>query len=131
VKNKVHVFKYYLFSPGLLLKYCSINQSIHPSLPPSLLWFFVSSQELEYFFFLHQNQNIFFSNIGNQNIFLEKNHNPPFKLNGRSLSKICRRHNFSYHRYADETQVYLVIYPDAWRLLNQTLVCGWAQICSN
>jgi hypothetical protein len=36
VKNKVHVFKYYLFSPGLLLKYCSINQSIHPSLPPSL-----------------------------------------------------------------------------------------------
>ena len=70
------------------------------------------------FFFLHQNQNIFFSNIGNQNIFLEKNHNPPFKLNGRSLSKICRRHNFSYHRYADDTQVYLVIYPDAWRLLN-------------
>ena len=38
------------------------------------------------FLFLHQNQNIFFSNIGNQNIFLEKNHNPPFKLNGRSLS---------------------------------------------
>jgi hypothetical protein len=38
------------------------------------------------FFFLHQNQNIFFSNIGNQNIFLEKNHNPPFKLNGRSLT---------------------------------------------
>ena len=37
------------------------------------------------FFFLHQNQNIFFSNIGNQNIFSEKNHNPPFKLNGRSL----------------------------------------------
>ena len=38
------------------------------------------------FFFLHQNQNIFFSNIGNQNIFLEKNHNPPFKLNGHSLT---------------------------------------------
>ena len=38
------------------------------------------------FFFLHQNQNIFFSNIGNQNIFLEKDHNPPFKLNGRSLT---------------------------------------------
>ena len=37
-------------------------------------------------FFLHQNQNILFSNIGNQNIFLEKNHNPPFKLNGRSLT---------------------------------------------
>jgi hypothetical protein len=39
----------------------------------------------DYFFFLHQNQNIFFSNIGNQNILLEKKHNPPFKLNGRSL----------------------------------------------
>ena len=37
------------------------------------------------FFFFHQNQNIFFSNIGNQKFFLEKNHNPPFKLNGRSL----------------------------------------------
>jgi hypothetical protein len=35
------------------------------------------------FFFLHQNHNIFFSNIGNQNICLEKNHNPPWKLNGR------------------------------------------------
>ena len=41
-------------------------------------------------FFLHQNQNIYFSNIGNQNIFLEKNHNPPFKLNGRSLNA-CNR----------------------------------------
>ena len=41
------------------------------------------------FFFFHQNQNIFFSNIGNQNIFLEKNHNPPFKLNGRSLRPDC------------------------------------------
>jgi hypothetical protein len=39
------------------------------------------------FVFLHQNQNIFFTNIGNQNIFLEKNHNPPFKLNGRSLKQ--------------------------------------------
>ena len=44
------------------------------------------NSESDFFFFLHQNQNIFFSNIGNQNIFLEKNHNPPFKLNGRSLS---------------------------------------------
>jgi hypothetical protein len=44
------------------------------------------------FFFLHQNQNIFFSNIGNQNIFLEKNHNPPFKLNGRSLSRVFFQH---------------------------------------
>jgi hypothetical protein len=43
------------------------------------------NSESDYFFFLHQNQDIFFSNIGNQNIFLEKNHNPPFKLNGRSL----------------------------------------------
>jgi len=43
------------------------------------------------FFFLHQNQNIFFSNIGNQNIFLEKNHNPPLKLNGPSLSGLINK----------------------------------------
>ena len=63
--------------------------------------FFRTTQELEYFFcrakrkFFFQNLTLgymtkseyFFSNIGNQNIFLEKNHNPPFKLNGRSL--IC------------------------------------------
>jgi hypothetical protein len=42
------------------------------------------NSESDFFFFLHQNQNILFSNIGNQNIFLEKNHNPPCKLNGRS-----------------------------------------------
>ena len=35
------------------------------------------NSESDYFFPLHQNQNI----------FLEKNHNPPFKLNGRSLNK--------------------------------------------
>ena len=47
------------------------------------------NSESDYFFFLHQNQNIFFSNIGNQNIFLEKKpYPPPFKLNGRSLSRI-------------------------------------------
>ena len=49
------------------------------------------NSESGYFFFLHQNQNIFFSNIGNQNIFLEKNHNPPFKLNGRSLTHCATR----------------------------------------
>ena len=38
--------------------------------------FYDKNSESDYFFFLHQNQNI----------FLEKNHNPPFKLNGRSLS---------------------------------------------
>ena len=50
--------------------------------------FFFVAQKLWirlFFFFLHQNQNIFFSSIGNQNIFLEKKHNSPFKLNGRSL----------------------------------------------
>ena len=46
-----------------------------------------------YFFFLHQNQNIFFSNIGNQNIILEKKHNPPFKLNGRSLTYMNIKYN--------------------------------------
>ena len=48
------------------------------------------------FFFLHQNQNIFFSNIGNQNIFLEKNHNPPFKLNGRSLMRCYKLYILVY-----------------------------------
>ena len=48
------------------------------------------NSESDYFVFLHQYQNIFFSNIGNQNICLEKNHNPPFKLNGRSLSDMIR-----------------------------------------
>jgi hypothetical protein len=47
------------------------------------------NSESDYFFFLHQNQNIFFSNMGNKNIFLEKNHKPPFKLNGRSLKTKC------------------------------------------
>ena len=36
-------------------------------------------------FFPPPKSEYFFSNIGNQNIFLVKNHNPPFKLNGRSL----------------------------------------------
>ena len=37
-------------------------------------------------FFSSTKIRIFFSaTIRNQNIFLEKNHNPPFKLNGRSL----------------------------------------------
>ena len=82
-----------------------------------LEFFFRTTQELEYLFFCRPkcefffkiltlgymsntlNQIIFFSsskirifffsNIGNQNIFLEKNHNPPFKLNGRSLRKNC------------------------------------------
>ena len=36
------------------------------------------NSESDYIFFLHQNQNI----------FLEKNHNPPFKLNGRSLMRV-------------------------------------------
>jgi hypothetical protein len=44
------------------------------------------------FFFLHQNQNIFFSK---KKILNEaKNHNPPFKLNGRSLSSF-REEDFS------------------------------------
>ena len=51
------------------------------------------------FFFLHQNQNIFSSNNGNQNIFLEKNHNPPFKLNGRSLTEITIKIIESMYEY--------------------------------
>ena len=52
--------------------------------------------ESDYFFFLRQNQNILFSNIGNQNIFLEKNHNPPFKINGRSLSRSKKASNINF-----------------------------------
>ena len=54
--------------------------------PESNIRLYDKNSESDYYFFLHQNQNIFFSNIGNQNIVLENNHNPPFKLNGRSLS---------------------------------------------
>ena len=46
--------------------------------PVSNIRLYDKNSESDYFFFLHQNQNI----------FLEKNHNPPFKLNGRSL--ICK-----------------------------------------
>jgi hypothetical protein len=48
-------------------------------------------------FFLHQNQNIFFSYIGYKNIFLEKNHNPSFKLNDRSLIKLISGENKDIH----------------------------------
>jgi preprotein translocase subunit SecG len=55
--------------------------------------FFRTTQELEYLFFLSnltlgymtKTESDFFFLHQNQNIFLEKNHNPPFKLNGRSL----------------------------------------------
>ena len=48
------------------------------------------NSELDYFFFPPPKSEYFFSNIGNQNIFLEKNHNPPFKLNGRSLTYLLK-----------------------------------------
>ena len=56
-----------------------------------------NNSESDFFFFLHQNQNIFFSNIGNQNIFWEKNHTPPFKLNGRSLNVFFLSFDWSTH----------------------------------
>ena len=72
------------------------------------------------FFFLHQNQNIFFSNIGNQNIFLEKKHNPPFKLNGRSLRKgkssdvIWSKEQMEslLHLYEQETELWDISNPN-------------------
>jgi hypothetical protein len=48
--------------------------------------FFFSDNTRVRIFFLSRELEYFFSNIGNQNIYLEKKHNPPFKLNGRSLS---------------------------------------------
>jgi hypothetical protein len=65
--------------------------------------FFFGQHKLEYFFFGRAQRELFFQNstLGymtktlnqiilfflhqNQNILLEKTHNPPFKLNGRSL----------------------------------------------
>ena len=45
------------------------------------------NSESDYYFPPTKIRIFFFSNTGNQNIFLEKNHNPSFKLNGRSLIK--------------------------------------------
>ena len=45
------------------------------------------NNESDYFFFLHQNQNIFSATLGIRIFFLEKNHTPPFKLNGCSLRR--------------------------------------------
>ena len=97
-----------LLLPVKLLTITAFNRSFHngtwnsPNMRHSFIFFlkrnfFFQNLILGYmiktlnqiiFFFLHQNQNICFSNIGNQNIFLEKNHNPPFKSNGRSLKRI-------------------------------------------
>jgi hypothetical protein len=40
----------------------------------------------------------------------------------KPISEICRRHNFSHHSYADDTQVYLVINPlDNWKNISRRL----------
>ena len=83
-------------------------------------FFFLTTQELEYLFFLSRKARIFFpefnirlydknsesiiffsstkiriffsATLGIRIFFLEKNHNPPFKLNGRSLKELnCKR----------------------------------------
>ena len=40
----------------------------------------------------------------------------------KPIREICRRHNFSHHSYADETQVYLVIKPlDNWKNISRLI----------
>ena len=40
----------------------------------------------------------------------------------KPISDICRRHNFSHHSYANDTQVYLVIKPlDNWKNISKRL----------
>lgn len=40
----------------------------------------------------------------------------------KQISEICRRHIFSHHSYADDTQVYLVIKPlDNWKNISRRL----------
>ena len=40
----------------------------------------------------------------------------------KPISEICRRHNFSHHSYADDTQVYLVIkLLDNWKNISRRL----------
>ncbi|CAC5359324.1 unnamed protein product [Mytilus coruscus] len=54
----------------------------------------------------------------------------------RPIGKICKRHNTSYHCYADDTQVYLVFKPlDNWTNISKRLEACVADIskwmCSN
>ena len=79
------------------------------------------------FFFLHQNQNIFFSNIGNQNIFLEKKHNPPFKLNGRSLRFGLYRILVYFRVQFRQISLYIIIVCRRAHVLFTlfVFVCGW------
>jgi hypothetical protein len=73
------------FSDNTRVRIFFLSRKTPNFFPVFIIRLYDKYSESDYFFFLHQHQNIFFGNIGNQNIFLEKNHNPPFKLNGRSL----------------------------------------------
>ena len=53
----------------------------------SILGYMTKTLNQIIFFFLHQDRKFFISaTLGIRIFFLEKNHNPPFKLNGRSLT---------------------------------------------
>jgi hypothetical protein len=83
--------------------YYFLSHKVQIFFPEFNIRLYDKNSESDYYFFPPPKSEIFFSNIGNQNIFLEKNHNPPFKLNGRSLkaifNRICNCWNILHHVY--------------------------------
>jgi hypothetical protein len=54
------------------------------------------------FFFPPSKSEYFFQQHWESEYFLEKNHNPPFKLNGRSLiDKFCKKNKYLFACFVD------------------------------